>query len=179
MRFILAGIALGLALGAGCGKDESKTQVSRVQPSKPSTPASDAAVNMSAPSAFHRDIHKICNAESLSGANEMENGYNRAMTVAKWLGENLRTPEGRRFLGETARLGDPRKKAKALAAQAEKSGVASCPLVKTWSGDPAPTKKTDPADKTATGGAKAKPAAETKSAAKTKPATKSEPAKKN
>ena len=98
---------------------------------------------MSRPPEFNNDIHRICHAETLSGAAELEKGYDRAMTTATWLARNLRTPEGRRFLGETSRLGDPKKKARALAAQAERSAVADCPLVRTWSGGA--EKKPEPA----------------------------------
>ena len=132
MRFIFAGLAVCLSLNVACGKDDSKKQVSRVPGAK--IIAIDAAAENFSPAEFDKDIHKICNAEALSGAAEMEQGYNRAMTVAKWLGENLRTPEGRRFLGETAKLGAPKKKAVALAAQAKKSGLTDCPLVQRWSG---------------------------------------------
>lgn len=116
---------------SGCGKDESKKQTS-------SAPAAKLRFDagMSTPAQFDQDIDRICHAEIRSGAIDMPAGYSKSLTVAQWLGNNLRTDKGRKFLGELRKKygSNDNKKAAALAAQAKKSGVPDCPLVRTWGG---------------------------------------------
>jgi hypothetical protein len=82
------------------------------------------------PSRYGRDIERLCNAEAESGALE-EAEEARQIIVAKWLGANIETPEGHAFLAKIQPLaaGD---KAAALDREAQKVGLAGCPLARRW-----------------------------------------------
>lgn len=85
--------------------------------------------------AFGRDMDRICNAVEQSGASQQPKGAHQMM-VAQWLGSNLESPEGRKFLAGIARL-EGAAKAKALEDEAHKVGLAACPIADAWKTSPA------------------------------------------
>ena len=81
-------------------------------------------------SAYAKDVDKLCNALTLSGAMDQPEEA-RQLTVAKWLGANLETSEVHTFLVKLQGLA-PADKVAALDAEAKKVGLAGCPLSKAW-----------------------------------------------
>ena len=82
------------------------------------------------PQAYVEDLERICNAEAMSGADELDpNG--RSLFVATWLGNNLVTQEARDLMGKQAPL-PPKEKAALLRAEAKEAGLPGCPTADTW-----------------------------------------------
>ncbi len=80
--------------------------------------------------AYAADIGAICDALHRSNADQLSVSA-RTVTVAMWLGDNLKTAEARAFLVRTQPLiGDA--KAAALEAEQAKVGLAACPLALAW-----------------------------------------------
>jgi hypothetical protein len=78
------------------------------------------------------DLEQICNAIERSGAGKLE-AADRAYMMASWLGANVRSDEGHRFLQDFARLGtDKAARRKLLEDTAARVGLARCPLVDEW-----------------------------------------------
>jgi hypothetical protein len=94
--------------------------------------AGDEPVQGAAGDDYAGDIERICNAEQLSGAAEMDEGA-RSMHVAQWLGSNIKTEDGRQFLASLARA-KAADKAKLLRSESSKVGLKGCALAKSWSG---------------------------------------------
>jgi hypothetical protein len=92
--------------------------------------SSAKTVPEAASSGFARDVARICSAVSSSGAASQPEG-NRVFVVAQWLGQNLESPEGRKFLGTIQPMGAA-DKAKALDAAATSAGLTSCDLARDW-----------------------------------------------
>jgi len=81
-------------------------------------------------SAFGRDMDRICNALTQSGASSEPEG-SRMVIVAQWLGTNLESQEGRDFLARIQPLG-PADKAAALEGEATRVALPGCPLARLW-----------------------------------------------
>jgi hypothetical protein len=83
-------------------------------------------------SPFGRDVDRICNAESRSGAGD--NAYaNRDIQAAMWLGQNIESQEGRDLLASLSPLPPP-EKARKLDEAAKTAGLtAGCPTARAWS----------------------------------------------
>ena len=80
--------------------------------------------------AYAADIGAICDALHRSNADQLSVSA-RTVTVAMWLGDNLKTAEARAFLVRTQPLiGDA--KASALEAEQARVGLAACPLALAW-----------------------------------------------
>jgi hypothetical protein len=95
---------------AGCQRTESSTP----------PPASDYA----------QDIAALCDSVKRSGADQVDEDA-RALTIANWLGTNLKTPESRKFLVQIQPLvGEA--KATALETEARRVGLAGCALAAEW-----------------------------------------------
>ena len=101
------------------------------QAAAPTQAAPKPSVDPAGPD-YAGDIDRICNAETRSGASEMEEGA-RPVTVAQWLGANIQTGEGRQFLVTLAKT-RPADKSKMLLAESTKVGLKACALAKAWSG---------------------------------------------
>jgi hypothetical protein len=99
-------------------------------PSKKPTPAAPVPAIVEPGSAYAKDVDKLCNALTLSGAMDQPEEA-RQLTVAKWLGANLETSEVHTFLVKLQALA-PADKVAALDAEAKKVGLAGCPLSKAW-----------------------------------------------
>ena len=82
--------------------------------------------------AFARDIRAICFAQEDSGALEA-NDYERQLIVAQWLGKEVKSEPGRAFLAQLARA-SAADKGELLKAASVQAGLATCPLISTWSG---------------------------------------------
>jgi len=78
------------------------------------------------------DVENVCHAEERSGALDQDPSM-RSMKVANWLASTLVTEDSRALLGRLAGLA-PEEKAALLAGEADKLGVAPCPMVGVWSG---------------------------------------------
>ncbi len=82
------------------------------------------------PQAYVEDLERICNAEAMSGAGELDpNG--RSLFVATWLANNLVTQEARDLMAKQAPL-PPKQKAALLRAEAKEAGLPGCPTADTW-----------------------------------------------
>lgn len=80
------------------------------------------------PEGYAGDIARICNVIELADAGDPDA---RQVTIAIWLGKNLRTQESREFLVKIQPLG-PEAKADALVAEAKKVGLDDCALAAEW-----------------------------------------------
>ena len=79
---------------------------------------------------YAADIGAICDALHRSNADRLSVSA-RTVTVAMWLGDNLKTAEARAFLVRTQPLvGDA--KAAALETEQAKVGLPACPLAVAW-----------------------------------------------
>ena len=58
-----------------------------------------------------------------------------ARRLARWLGDNVVSPEGRGFLARLARLDNPAK-ATALSQASARAGLVDCPLADAWARAP-------------------------------------------
>ncbi|RMH39369.1 MAG: hypothetical protein D6689_16760 [Deltaproteobacteria bacterium] len=86
------------------------------------------------------DVRKICHAERLSGALEVDPNA-RQIHVAQWLGRALVTAEARALMARQAAL-PPAERAAVLREAAAAVGLAGCPTADTW----APPGRTGPAE---------------------------------
>ena len=78
------------------------------------------------------DFEAFCHAHERAGIVETDAAGDKAVKIARFLGDNLKTPEAKGFLAKLPTL-DPKDKAKALTAEAAKYGVSPCPLADaTW-----------------------------------------------
>lgn len=76
------------------------------------------------------DIATLCNAVVGSGADKVDEDA-RALTIANYLGANLKTAESRKFLVQIQPLsGEP--KATALDTEARRVGLPGCALAAEW-----------------------------------------------
>ncbi len=82
---------------------------------------------------YARDLDNICHSEERSGALARAEDE-RAMTVAQWLGGQIRTDEGRAFLGRFAQT-NRNGKSQLLAEEAARLGLPGCPLAERWRGN--------------------------------------------
>jgi hypothetical protein len=83
------------------------------------------------PSAYQRDIDRLCHAQEHSGALQLEPGH-RPVAIAQWLAENLETDEVREVLVEFQRAADPAAKQAILEREAAAVGLPHCPLADVW-----------------------------------------------
>ena len=84
------------------------------------------------PNALRDDLDRLCNAVVLSGAAQMEPA-DRAYTMANWLGQNITSDPGRKFMQDWARLGEDKPaRVKMLEGAATSVGIKSCPLLDDW-----------------------------------------------
>ena len=80
--------------------------------------------------AYKADIAALCDALQRSGAEE-QTGRARQVTVAMWLGPNIKTETAHEFLIAIQPL-QGEAKAVALENEAKRSGLAGCPLAAEW-----------------------------------------------
>ena len=80
---------------------------------------------------YARDVENLCFAEERSGALQRPEAE-RVMVVAMWLGQALKTAEGRTFLARVSQAG-PAEKVVLLDSEAERLGMPECPLARAWS----------------------------------------------
>jgi hypothetical protein len=81
-------------------------------------------------SAYALDIASLCDAVTRSGADKIDPDA-RQLTIANWLGANLKTAESRKFLVQIQPLtGDT--KAVALETEARRVGLPGCALAEQW-----------------------------------------------
>ena len=80
--------------------------------------------------AYRTDISHLCDAESLSGADQQPEGT-RQLTIAEWLGPNIHTQPARDFLAGLVSV-DGAAKGQKLRDEAKKVGLESCALADTW-----------------------------------------------
>src|SRR5437764_6044985 len=78
------------------------------------------------PAAYARDVQRLCDAVSQSGAGSAQGG-DRTVLIAMWLGKNLETQELRDFLVKMQAM-TPAQKRAALEAEATRAGLAHCAL---------------------------------------------------
>jgi hypothetical protein len=81
--------------------------------------------------AYRADIAALCDSMQLSGADQMQGDDQRIPTQAMWLGEHVKTPEGRAFMVSLNQLSDAQH-AKALDDEAHRVGLAGCALSAEW-----------------------------------------------
>jgi len=81
--------------------------------------------------AYRADIASLCDSMKLSGADQMQGDDQRIPTQAMWLGDHVKTPEGRAFMVSLNKLGDAQH-AKALDDEAHRVGLAGCALSAEW-----------------------------------------------
>lgn len=80
--------------------------------------------------AYRDDVERICEVERLSGMLDRPD-ENPQYVTAMWLGDNIQTPEARKFLAELSPLVGV-DKAKRLREEATRVGLGSCVLAATW-----------------------------------------------
>jgi hypothetical protein len=79
---------------------------------------------------YAKDIAALCDSVSRSGADKVDEDA-RALTIAQWLGSNLKSAESRKFLVQIQPLvGEP--KATALDNEAKRVGLSGCALAAEW-----------------------------------------------
>jgi hypothetical protein len=94
--------------------------------------ASLALLLFTACGSVKQDFDDICHAEERAGVTAQMNPAEKAVTLAKWLQERLRTDEAKRFLGTLA-THDPSEKGELLRKTAAQHGVSPCPIAdSTW-----------------------------------------------
>ncbi len=76
--------------------------------------------------AYVEDLERICNAEAMSGADELDQD-GRSLFIAVWLANNLVTQEARDLMAKQARL-PPKEKAALFRAEAREAGLPDCPI---------------------------------------------------
>lgn len=79
---------------------------------------------------YGRDVERICYCQEHSGALERPEAE-RTLIVARWLGANLESDQGRDFLAEVSRS-SPADKVVLLDREALSAGLPGCPLARTW-----------------------------------------------
>ncbi|MBT8495801.1 MAG: hypothetical protein KJO07_22350 [Deltaproteobacteria bacterium] len=126
MRTVVWVAVVVLSACQGGGESESETSEPGAVNANETPPAKAAAAD------YAGDIERICNAEQLSGADQLDEGA-RSMHVAQWLGGNIKTEDGRQFLASLARA-KAGAKVELLNSQAAKLGLDGCALAKAWSG---------------------------------------------
>jgi hypothetical protein len=113
---------LALSLGAGgCQRAETR-------PGAAPAPAAPAA----ATAPYAKDIDNLCNAVARSKSDQFPAGE-RAVPIAMWLGDTLKTDEARAFLVRIQPL-NGEAKARALDDEARRVGLSGCPLSAEWRG---------------------------------------------
>ncbi len=85
--------------------------------------------------AYKADIEALCDVVNRSGTADDAPG-DRTMKIATWLGTNLKTQDGRRFLSKIRPIKGPAK-GDAIDAEAKRLGIATCPLAAEWRAQPA------------------------------------------
>jgi hypothetical protein len=122
---LVAAIAL-----AACQSGSAAPPPSKQPAAGPTRPAPPVPAVVEPGSAYAKDVDKLCNALTLSGAMDQPEEA-RQLTVAKWLGANLETSEVHTFLVKLQGLA-PADKVTALNAEAKKVGLDGCALSKAW-----------------------------------------------
>ncbi len=79
---------------------------------------------------YKADIDALCNVIERSGAAELDPN-DRTMKTATWLGTNLVSQDGRKFLAKLSQIKGA-EKADALDAEAKRVGLDGCPLSAEW-----------------------------------------------
>lgn len=111
-------VCLVLALVCGCQRGET------------SSGSSSGSEPVAAGAEYAADIAALCDSVKRSGADKIDADA-RTLTIANWLGANLKTPESRKFLVRIQPLaGEP--KATALETEAHRVGLAGCALAAEW-----------------------------------------------
>lgn len=106
-----------LALAAACSSRDSDG--AKAQPPPAAEPLRD-------------DLDRICNAVTLSGADQ-DSSANGTYIMAQWLDANITSAPGRAFLVEFARLGeDKAARIQKLEENAARVGLPDCPLIAYW-----------------------------------------------
>lgn len=80
--------------------------------------------------AYKADFEALCDVINRSGTAELEPNE-RAMKIAAWLGSNLKTQDGRKFLSKMRPL-QGTAKADLLDEEARRLGLSGCPLAAEW-----------------------------------------------
>jgi hypothetical protein len=81
--------------------------------------------------AYRADIASLCDSMQLSGTDQMQGDDQRIPTQAMWLGEHIKTPEGRAFMVSLNPM-RAEQHAKALDDEAHRVGLAACALSAEW-----------------------------------------------
>ena len=110
--------ALALAL-VGCQGSGAGEPAKRPPPEKPAVTEE-----------YKYDISRLCDSVHLSGADKIQDD-SRITTLAMWLGPNIRTDEGHKFLVAIQPL-TGEAKAKALDDEAHRVGLGECALSAEW-----------------------------------------------
>jgi hypothetical protein len=80
---------------------------------------------------YKADIASLCDSMQLSGADQQQADDGRIPMQAMWLGEHIKTSEGRAFMVKIQPLRGE-EHAKALDEEARRVGLASCALSAEW-----------------------------------------------
>ncbi len=104
----------------------------RHEPTPAGSAGSAAAVAPRGPIAddYKLDIENLCNVLQRSGADKEAPAARNAL-IAMWLGPNIKTTAGHAFLVQIQPLQGV-DKAKALEDEAQRVGIAACPLAVEW-----------------------------------------------
>jgi len=116
MKSIACAIALAGAL-LGCQTKDTGEAAGPVRTAAPDSP-------------YAKDIESICDAVTRSGADKVDPDA-KTFTVATWLGTNITTDEGRKFLVRIQPLVGA-EKATALETEAKRVGLSGCALADEW-----------------------------------------------
>jgi len=85
---------------------------------------------------YAKDVLALCESMTRSGADKLEPAA-RQLTIATWLGENLKTTDSRKFLVRIQPL-QGEAKAAALEEEAKRLGLPGCAIAAEWRKPPAP-----------------------------------------
>ena len=129
-------LALSLLVFVASCESKTKTDPEAKSADVAKAEAEAAKVETPAPEALDtpmaRDIDRICNAEELSGALDLQPGE-RAMHAGIWLAENLESQEARNLSAALTKL-SPDERIARLQNEVEANRIPSCEILHAWRG---------------------------------------------
>jgi hypothetical protein len=106
---------------------EPKAQEAKETADVKEAPATEALATPMA-----RDVNRICNAEELSGALDLQPAE-RAMHTGIWLAQNLESQDARDLSAELTKL-NPQERVSRLQQVATEHGISPCEILHAWRG---------------------------------------------
>lgn len=123
-------LACILLFASGC-EPKAQDEV-KAEPNKEATKVARQVPQEELATPMARDLNRICNAEELSGALELQPAE-RAMHTGIWLAQNLESQEARDLSAALTKLGPAERIARLQRATSE-HGIKACEILHAWRG---------------------------------------------